>query len=64
MTWVLISPAGEHHHGSYWGLRDTAEELFAMVRRWNPDGTELAPKIAKGWVMAPAIMFEGITAWA
>jgi hypothetical protein len=59
MTWLLLGPDGEEHSGSYWGLRDVAEELFVMTRRWNCDGIELAPKIARGWALVPEAMIRG-----
>ena len=37
---------------------DAAERCGACERAWHPDGTEMAPKLERGWMLVPVAMVE------
>jgi hypothetical protein len=59
VTWVLLAPNGEVlASGSWQAVIEAGEEFGAMQRRSSMcDGTEIAPKIRPGYIMAPRGMF-------
>jgi hypothetical protein len=37
---------------------DAAERCGACERAWHPDGTEMAPKLERGWMRVPTSTIE------
>jgi hypothetical protein len=65
MTWVLLAPNGEVlASGSWQAVIEAGEEFCAMQRRPSEcDGSETAPLIRRGFIMAPRGMFPEAEAW-
>lgn len=56
MTWALLHDGRIAARGSYAEILDTGEAWQVIARAWHPDGTELAPRLERGWTVAPAAM--------
>jgi hypothetical protein len=56
VTWVLLEDGAVIATGTYAQMLDRAEAWAACERRWHPDGTELAPRLARGFSLLPERM--------
>lgn len=62
MTWFLLAPDGSLIASGSWQavIEEGAEEGIFQRRFSSRDGSEAAPKIRRGYVMAPAAMFPSL----
>lgn len=60
MTWALLNAGRIVFRGTRAGALDAAERCGACERAWHPDGTEMAPKLERGWMLVPAWMVERV----
>lgn len=53
MTWRLCHAGREIFRGTYQGALDAAEAMGACERSFHLDGTELAPRLERGFTITP-----------
>ncbi len=55
-----LTPEAAVYRGTDAGALYTVEQCAAYKRHWHPDGTELAPRLERGWMLVLARMVERV----
>ncbi|MGA4552353.1 hypothetical protein [Methylorubrum aminovorans] len=53
MIWRLCNAGREIYRGTYQGALDAAERIGACERSFHLDGTEMAPRLERGFTITP-----------